>query len=86
MAKKRTPLKRSKPRKAPTSRLKKAVPPPDNPLLRQQSEEAGRNGESTTKEMARRRSKAWKQTQDMPTSDAPKAPPNRPGSDDDHND
>jgi hypothetical protein len=43
--------------------LQKAVPPPDNPLLRFQAEEGPRleGGDSDTKEQARLRAKAFEQ-------------------------
>jgi hypothetical protein len=45
-------------------RLKKAVPAPDNPMLRHLAEEVVLEGGDTTQaEMARLRAKAWEQIQ-----------------------
>jgi hypothetical protein len=50
-----------------TKPLKKAVPPPDNPLLRYQEFEASREFDSA--ELAKKRLEAIQQTRHMPVSD-----------------
>jgi hypothetical protein len=68
---KRARPKKSKPQKSTSSRLKKAVPPPDNPLLRHQADEVALEGEDTSqKEMAKLRAKAWEQTRRMTSPDS----------------
>jgi hypothetical protein len=64
--------KKSKPQKSKSSpRLKKAVPPPDNPLLRHQADEIPLEGESASQEqLAKLRAKALEQTQRMANSDS----------------
>jgi hypothetical protein len=69
---------RAKPPKARTPArpaLKKAVPPPDAPLLRHEAEEAARAGGADEKRQAQARAKALRQTREMPTADESPAPP-----------
>jgi hypothetical protein len=68
--------KREKTTAAP--RLKKAVPPPDNPLLRHQADEVSlEGGNISQQEMARLRAKAWEQIQRNSASDS-SDPDNKP--------
>lgn len=59
--------KESKLRKERPRRLKKAVPPPDDPLLRHQAEEADQGTGVSEKELAELRLKAIEETQHMPS-------------------
>jgi hypothetical protein len=70
--KKKSSGKESKaPRPAPRPRLKKAVPPPDNPMARHQADEPTlEGGDTTQKEMARLRAKAWEQTRQTANPDS----------------
>ena len=64
-------------------RKRKAIPPPDNPLLRHQAEEVDLQGERANEEqMARLRLNALEQTKKMPTTDVADTSENTPGSDD----
>jgi hypothetical protein len=73
--KKRAAAKKSKSEKPPARPLEKAVPPPDNPLLRHQADDAAREGENLDEQqMAKLRLKALKYTQEMPTSDESEEP------------
>jgi hypothetical protein len=67
---KRTTAKKSAAKRPPAKRLTKAVPPPDNPLLRHQAEEAALGGGADEVEMARTRARALRLTKEMPTADA----------------
>ena len=61
--------KDSKLRKRRPRRLKKAVPPPDDPLLRHQAEETVQEtGGASEREMAELRLKAIEQTRQMPNA------------------
>ena len=62
----RKPPAEKKPEKRPAKPLQKAVPPPDNPLLR--FEQAGDPG-LDSRAMAAKRLEAVKRTRAMPTSD-----------------
>jgi hypothetical protein len=64
--------KESKREKSPSSpRLKKAVPPPDNPLLRYQADEVSlEGGDASPRQMAKLRAKAWEQTRSAAASDS----------------
>jgi hypothetical protein len=64
--------KKSKPQKSRSSpRLKKAVPPPDNPLLRHQADEIlFEGGNASPEQLAELRVKALEQTQRMASSDS----------------
>ena len=73
--KKRNTAKKSESGKPPAKRMQKAVPPPDNPLLRHQADEAARGGENLDEQrMAKARLEALKYTQQMPTSDESETP------------
>jgi hypothetical protein len=71
-AKKRGGGKKSKLQKSTySSRLKKAVPPPDNPLLRHQADEVLLEGGNATQELlAKLRVKALEQARRMASSDS----------------
>ncbi|HET6979598.1 MAG TPA: hypothetical protein VFI24_24920 [Pyrinomonadaceae bacterium] len=71
-ARKKGERKKSKSQKSTSSpRLKKAVPPPDNPLLRHQADEILLEGENASQEkLAKLRVKALEQTQRMASSDS----------------
>jgi hypothetical protein len=61
--------KDSKLRKRRPRRLKKAVPPPDDPLLRHQANETAQGtGHASEREMAELRLKAIEQTRQMPNA------------------
>jgi hypothetical protein len=64
--KKNRKTKGSQLRKKRPRRPKKAVPPPDDPLLRYQAEEADQGTSASEKEMAELRLKAIEETQQMP--------------------
>jgi hypothetical protein len=68
MAKEKKPdSKKQETEKAAASPLEPAVPPPDNPSLRHQQFDPDRDFES--REMARKRAEAIKQTRKMKSSD-----------------
>ncbi len=74
--KKKAVAKKSKSKKSPTKRLKKAVPPPDNPLLREQAYNPLNMGIAIDEEqMALMRMEAIKATREMPTSDTTEETP-----------
>jgi hypothetical protein len=76
--------KKSKREKSTSSpRLEKAVPPPDNPLLRYQADEASLEQDGASqRRMATLRAKAWEQTQRAAVSDSSDtAEPNPPAQD-----
>jgi hypothetical protein len=56
--------KRSQPKDSPAPRLKRAVPPPDNPMLREASDAAARASGMTEEQMARLRAKALEQAEE----------------------
>ena len=60
--------KDSKLRKRRPRRLKKAVPPADDPLLRHQAEEIDQGTSASEKEMAELRLKAIEETRHMPNA------------------
>ena len=60
--------KDSKLRKRRPRRLKKAVPPPDDPLLRHQADETDQGTAVSEREMAELRLKAIEQTRQMPNA------------------
>ena len=60
--------KDSKLRKRRPRRLTKAVPPPDDPLLRHQADEADQGTGVSEREMAELRLKAIEQTRQMPNA------------------
>jgi hypothetical protein len=60
--------KDSKRRKRRPRRLKRAVPPPDDPLLRHQAEETDQGTGASEREMAELRLKAIEQTRQMPNA------------------
>ena len=66
---KSSPAKSSSTKSSPARRLPKAVPPPDNPLLRHQADEARLGGGADEVQMARARARALRLTSQMPTAD-----------------
>jgi hypothetical protein len=66
---KSSPAKNSAAKRSPGRRLPKAVPPPDNPLLRHQADEARLGGGADEVQMARARARALRLTKEMPTAD-----------------
>ena len=68
--KKNRKTKDSKLRKRRPRRLKKAVPPADDPLLRHQAEESDQGTGASEREMAELRLKAIEQTRHMPNANS----------------
>lgn len=71
-------------RPAAKPRLQKAVPPPDNPLLRHEAQEAALGGGADEVQMARARARAIRQTQEMPVADPADTTDELPTADDDN--
>jgi hypothetical protein len=61
------------------TKLEKAVPPPDDPLLRHQADQLGHGVPGDAREAALARAKAVRQAQGMPE---PEEPDDDPGDDD----
>jgi len=81
--KRRRKASESRSERAPTPpvkavRGKKAVPPPDNPLLRNDAEREARGAGGDEADMARARARALELTKDVPVADPERE---RPGSD-----
>ncbi len=70
-------------RPAAKPRLKKAVPPPDNPLLRHEAQEVALGGGADEVQMARARARAIQQTQEMPVADTTETTDEPPTANDD---
>lgn len=68
--KKNRKTKDSKLRKKRPRRLKKGVPPPDDPSLRHQAEESGEGTGASERQMAELRLKAIEQTRQMPNANS----------------
>ena len=69
VTKKGSGAKNAKTKSLPARRLTKAVPPPDDPLLRHQADEARLGGGADEQQMARARARALRITKEMPTAD-----------------
>ena len=67
--KKRTDPKSATTGKPPVRALKKAVPPPDDPLLRHQADQTAHDGGADAEAMARARAEAVRHTREMPVAD-----------------